>query len=263
VPVQIESATTSGLGANSTIRLSELHGSSPLTKVGTGTLSLGSLNVQTFSVSNGNVVLSPQAQAARVTALHVAAAHPHDAEFLSVSASLDLESRSMIIDYTSGTPIGSLSDPTTVAGSIRVGYADGLWTGRGIATSLGGPNSGRAIGYAEATGVLTPGSQFLGWVVDQTSLLLRSTFYGDANLDGHVNFTDFAILTTNFGMSGMWSQGDFDYDGLVTIGDQALLSAYFNQSVPADLPRTPRVPEPATLTLLGLSTAFSLRRRRA
>ena len=69
-----------------------------------------------------------------------------------------------------------------------------------------------ALGYAEASqlGVAT----FSGLSVDNTAILVKFTFNGDANLDGKVNALDFNALATNFGKtpgSDVWSQGDFNY----------------------------------------------------
>ena len=53
---------------------------------------------------------------------------------------------------------------------------------------------------------------------------------GDANFDGHVDFTDFLILEASYGLStahmtplGAWESGDFDLDGVVGFGDFLLL----------------------------------------
>lgn len=51
------------------------------------------------------------------------------------------------------------------------------------------------------------------------------TQFGDTNLDGIVNFTDFVQLSSNFGLeNSSWSQGDFDGDGQTGFEDFLLLS---------------------------------------
>jgi len=39
---------------------------------------------------------------------------------------------------------------------------------------------------------------------------ILGTFYGDANLDGVVDFADLTALAANYGKAGDWSKGDFD-----------------------------------------------------
>jgi hypothetical protein len=113
-------------------------------------------------------------------------------------------------------------------------------------------------------------------------VLVRSTLYGDASLDGRVDGGDFARLASNFGKSGQsWVGGDFNYDSSVNGADFALLAANFGRAVPdgAGVAVTGEqwaalesfgsgigvaVPEPAGLGigLLAAPLALSRRRRR-
>lgn len=53
---------------------------------------------------------------------------------------------------------------------------------------------------------------------------------GDANLDGQVDFSDFLILSANFGkVDKTWQQGNFDLDNRVQFFDFLLLSASFGE----------------------------------
>ena len=56
---------------------------------------------------------------------------------------------------------------------------------------------------------------FGGVAVDNTSVLIRYTWVGDANLDGVVNSADLAMISSN---GSTWSTGDFNYDGVVNAG---------------------------------------------
>ena len=89
---------------------------------------------------------------------------------------------------------------------------------------------------------------------------LKSTTFGDTNLDGEVEFSDFLALSANFGKEGGWAEGDFDGNGQVAFPDFLALSANFGQSVPA----AAAVPEPtaslmAAFAMMGL---FGFRQRR-
>jgi hypothetical protein len=101
------------------------------------------------------------------------------------------------------------------------------------------------------------------------------TLLGDANLDGSVNGSDFAILATNFNkaVSG-WDQGDFNYDGAANGADFASLASNFNQgssqaadaaaldSFAASNGLLANVPEPTSVGLLLSAGAGLLIRRR-
>lgn len=51
---------------------------------------------------------------------------------------------------------------------------------------------------------------------------------GDANLDGNVDFSDFLILSANFGQhNSSWDRGDFDLNGHTEFSDFLLMSANF------------------------------------
>jgi hypothetical protein len=57
---------------------------------------------------------------------------------------------------------------------------------------------------------------------------VRYTRYGDANLDGTANLTDFNRLAANFGASNtLWGQGNFNYDGQTNLLDFNLLAGNF------------------------------------
>lgn len=60
------------------------------------------------------------------------------------------------------------------------------------------------------------------WVND-----LVGTLFGDADLDGTVQFPDFVSLSSTFGMPGGWSKGDFDGNGMVQFADFIQLSNHF------------------------------------
>ena len=63
---------------------------------------------------------------------------------------------------------------------------------------------------------------------------------GDANLDGHVNSTDFNILRSNFGRNFVtWTAGDFTGDRRVNFEDFQILETYFDSAPPAPAPPSP------------------------
>jgi|GEM_PF-2348654 len=69
---------------------------------------------------------------------------------------------------------------------------------------------------------------------------LANSFFGDANLDGRVDFADFLVLSANFAEPGGWADGNFDGVGNVEFPDFLLLSKSFGSATPG----VHAVPEP-------------------
>jgi hypothetical protein len=159
---------------------------------------------------------------------------------LGSGAKIDLQNGSLTIDYR-----GLASPTSTILSQLTSGYHGGAWDGSGIHTSTGNAVTG------------------LGWRDDSagSSILIRRTLYGDANLDGVVDSTDFAAFLTGYGRSsgGVWAQGDFDYDGKVNTRDFNMLSGNFGSSIAAPVLSSSVVPEPASF--LVVCASLLLRRR--
>jgi hypothetical protein len=169
------------------------------------------------------------------------------------AGTLNLSDNRLLIDYAMTSPLAS----------VRQSIASGAITSSVIVP-------GKRLGYAEASDIFTMFPQmFGGYLIDDTSLLVTYTRYGDANLDGIVNLADFNRLASHFGAAGeSWSHGDFNYDGTVNLTDFNLFASNFGLTVLAHDP-TPQdwanlaavVPEPAGLAAV-LFIALARRRRR-
>jgi hypothetical protein len=100
-----------------------------------------------------------------------------------------------------------------------------------MTSAAGSPN---ALGVARADEVGLGGGIFGGINVAAGDVLVAFTLYGDADLDGAVNFNDLARLAQNYNTGGKrWVQGDFNYDGLVDFNDLARLAQNYNTVLPA------------------------------
>jgi hypothetical protein len=148
---------------------------------------------------------------------------------VNILGQLDIADNAVIVDYDSASP----SPLDSIRTAIAHGYRNGLWNGTGIRSSSAMARSDMAIGYAEASDLFgTFPATFNGEPVDATSIVIRMALKGDANLDGHVNLSDFNRFAVAFGQSGRgWSRGDFNYDNLVNLADFNILASTFGQQV--------------------------------
>jgi secreted trypsin-like serine protease len=226
---------------------------------GTGTVNYngGSLSVGTLEVAGGRVSLgSGGNKLLRTSAVSVSGAN----------GKIDLSDNKMIVDYTGSSPI------TSIASLISSGFAAGSWSGPGIVSSLA-DSSLHGLGFAENS--VLGLTSFGGQNVDDTSVLIGYTFFGDANLDGKVDVTDLGALATNWQTSALWSGGDFNYDNFVDVSDlgelatnwqagvaaSALGALPFDQALAAVGLGNVAVPEPANLSALAVCLAAAASRR--
>ena len=270
-----------------------IAGSGSLTKSGAGTVTLSTSNTYSggTTVSAGALIIAPTATPATTSALGKGSLTinnalvslstnatlgsqktPTPASSISITSlaingtgQLDINNNHIIINYGAGAdPIAS------IAAMIKSGFNAGAWTGPGIMSTTAQTNGGSyGIGYADSADPGNPAGLASGQIEVEYTLL------GDANLDGAVNGSDFAILATNFNkaVSG-WDQGDFNYDGAANGADFALLATNFNKgaSQAADSAAVDAfasanglltsVPEPASLGLLLLGATSLVGRRR-
>jgi autotransporter-associated beta strand protein len=160
--------------------------------------------------------------------------------------------------------------------ALAAGYNGGAWNGTsGILSSNAASSAQRLTAVGVATGL----SSFEGLTVSSSDELIKYTYYGDANLDGAVDGSDYTLVDFGFNnhLTG-WQNGDFNYDGKVDGSDYTLIDNAFNTQGaslgvnPASLfasaasrfsGASSAVPEPASLSALGLAVAGgTLRRRR-
>jgi hypothetical protein len=204
---------------------------------------------------------------------------------VSSTSTLDLTSNDLIVDYATNLPTSPLG---AVTSSIKTGFNNGSWNGKGIITSPGQSDGRVALGYAEASALLglsgTAKGTFDGQSVDATTVLVKYTYYGDADLSGNVTLDDFTQFLDGYQHAGTdWLHGDFDYSGNVTVDDftqflygyqnqGASLGALSSELVAAGMSSTDRavllaaveaVPEPTEVTVLALAAAAAVGSRRS
>jgi hypothetical protein len=199
----------------------------------------------------------------------------------AASATLDLRRNGIVIDAAPGGESNALA---LVRDRILAGYkpagGGGDWTGAGITSSDAAADSSKGVGYALSSDLFGPtGGDFMGTVVDGSSVVARYTLLGDATLDGTVDFNDLVKLAQNYNSpvpagESSWYHGDFNYDDTTDFNDLVKLAQNYNGSLPTslaspsgavfndDLARAfASVPEPSMLGLLGCILLARRRRR--
>ncbi len=248
--------------------ISDLSGSGSSTIAGDGSLTLPRIMQQAFDVA-GRVTVRPDGTTAGTSVvgqLTIAGTSGH------WTGTLDLTDNDLVIDYTGATPYNN------VVNWVRAGYNAGVWNGNGIASSRAGtsPNPGEGgktgVGYAEASTIYSVfPATFSGQSVDNSSVLIKYTYLGDANLDGQVDISDLGILATNWQTPGDWPQADFDYSGFIDISDLGRLATNWQVGVGSPLGPSfdaalvsfglPGASVPEPIGMLAVPVSFWLLRR--
>jgi len=115
-------------------------------------------------------------------------------------------------------------------------------------------------------------STFDGTPVIDADVLTKYTYYGDANLDGVVDGSDYSRIDNGYlsNLTG-WINGDFNYDGTINGSDYTLIDNAFNTqganltteiaSPTAQIGEAFSVPEPASIASAGIAAVATLSRR--
>jgi hypothetical protein len=151
-----------------------------------------------------------------------------DALTIASAAKLDLNDNDLIVDYTAATQLG------VVQALINIGRNSGAWNGNGLTSTTAGANAqhNTTLGAMEATdfkAIYGGGATFSGRTIDTTAVLVKYTYYGDADFNGKVNFDDYVRIDNGFNnhFTG-WANGDFDGNSQVNFDDYVLIDLAFN-----------------------------------
>jgi autotransporter-associated beta strand protein len=181
--------------------------------------------VGSLTIHNGGVttVAAPVAGNNANRTLMVSGGLSFDGSSGAWQGKLDLTANDMVVHG------GNLSNITN---QLAQGYnGPTLWTGTtGIASTTAANDATGLSTLGVAQGLTT----FDGGAVLASDVLVKYTYYGDANLDGHVDGTDYTLIDSGYGGAGTgWQYGDFNYDGVIDGSDYSLIDNTFNQQTSA------------------------------
>jgi fibronectin-binding autotransporter adhesin len=256
--------------ANGTVNFGPNTGSGILSRT-VGPITLGS----TQGIGNGQV--------------NVASASPHTNRTLLLASALTFSGTTNAwagqLDLSNNDMIVHNGYLPYIVNQIKSGYNLGTWTGQGITSSTATTDTTNltAVGVLQNDiGGGTPlygfgGSLglFDGYNAIPTDVLIKYTYFGDANLDGKVDGSDYSLIDNGYinRLTG-WYNGDFNYDGVVDGSDYTLIDNTFNTqgqnlsnttqiaNPTAELDATSAVPEPGSIALLGVGAVALLIKRR-
>jgi hypothetical protein len=189
------------------------------------------------------------------------------------------------LDLTNNAMIVTNGNLATLNAEAASGFNGGNWNGsKGIVSSTAANDSSHltAIGIIQNStdGSLTGAAlynTFEGQAVNAGDIIAKYTYYGDTNLDGQIDGSDYSRIDNGYLTSATgWYNGDFNYDGVIDGSDYTLIDNAFNtqgadinsqisspgviSTAQIAISGTTAVPEPATLGLLGISLIGLLNR---
>jgi autotransporter-associated beta strand protein/probable HAF family extracellular repeat protein len=281
ITVNAAGGTIDTAGADA--RFAAIAGPGVLVKRSGGNLTIASISAGGLEVQGGKVTLASAGAGGGAGASALGRLTLAGSPGLW-SAQLDLTDNDLILHSAADT---RADDADRIRNQLRQGanfaHPGAFWTGNGIVTGLGGNGSttytavGLAVNDLALLGKGQNGaiySSFDGLDVGVNDVLVKYTYFGDADLDGAVTTNDYFQIDNGFlGKKRGWINGDFDYDGAVTTNDYFLIdNAFLGQGaalVPAALGSATAlsgvtVPEPASLGVFAFAAAwgaFSRRRR--
>ncbi len=252
IDVETAAAGTFKVSNGSTTTIANITGTGSTSATGTGSVLNAKFGIKqgAISVTNGAAVnIAANGGATGVTTVNTLT--------IDSSSKLELHNNDLVVDY--GVNASSYTD---VVNKVKSGVVLLGGTGNGIASAevdaqtIGGTMLA-VVDNGEIGGAITSLSGF-DIANPATTVLVKYTWFGDSNLDGVVDSSDYALVDTGFtsgGTLGGWVFGDYDYSGVVDASDYALIDTGF-------ISQTGALPEPTTLGLLGLGAIGMLRRRR-
>ena len=258
-----------GVGGNNSTGVVYSFNGSNITKTDSGTVTFSGSNTYSGStnISGGKLILASAhavpvgnnltiGPAASVVASKSVSPVAFTIGSLSVSGLLDLNNNALVVQNSSLQAVNSL----VAAGAVNAS------TGIISSTALADTTHLTTIGViSNSTGTAT----FDGATTNLGDVLVKYTYYGDANLDGIVDSSDYSRIDSGYITKATgWYNGDFNGDGVIDGSDYTLIDNAFNTQganltavIATPTSEVAAVPEP-TSSLVLATTAIALLGRR-
>ena len=247
-------------------------GFGPVVVVTGGTVNFNSSQQLARLTISSSAVIAPPPDQAGVYVLSTAS--------LSVIGTLDLTGNDLDVQG------GTLS---AISALVAQGYNGGNWNGSGITSSTAAHNSLHltALGTIQnnqgGLPLYTAADPFDGTIPAAGDILVKYTYYGDTNLDGKVDGSDYSRIDAAYladrahpGIYTGWFNGDFNSDGVVDGSDYTLIDNAFNlqgaqltdaivdpaATFTTQIAAGSSVPEPTAAILISAAAAMLLGRQR-
>ncbi len=237
-------AVTLGAGTNSLTQTSQPGNGASLsftdpTASDSLTLNGGTFTIPAPAANSGIVPLSLASVSVGAGAkLVVANSLSHADRRVLVLGSLSISASSGTLDL-GGNDLdiqnGSAALLATVQSLVQQGYSLGAWTGPGITSSSAAADAShlRALGVVQnnqsGSALFNSTNKFDGLVAGAADILVKYTYYGDLNLDGKVDGSDYSLIDNGYlqQLTG-WLNGDLNMDGAINGSDYTLIDNAFN-----------------------------------
>ncbi len=223
---QIDVATAAQLSIKGQLTVDNVaNGGRALEKTGAGTLKVKAGRVGDLTVSAGKLVMDETGSRTTPNVLVTTG--------ITVVAGAVVEFSDgwgwVVVDYPASYTAGQVQ---TLINGLDSDVAAGRFVFPDANTA---PNTSQTVAVG-AYDRLAPEVQTIASAAgaDSTSVLIRRTLKGDADMNGTVDFTDLLRLAAVYNIPGwqQWTEGDFNNDGTVNFDDLLIQAANYNISLP-------------------------------